>query len=44
MDPEIIVVLIEDKVETPLAVLINYANHVDTIGGTAISADYPGDF
>jgi len=42
VDPEIIVALIEDKVETPLAVLINYANHVDTIGGTAISADYPG--
>ena len=42
VDPEIIVVLIEDKLEAPLAVLINYANHVDTIGGTAISADYPG--
>lgn len=42
VDPEIIIVLVEDKIGEPIALLINYTNHVDTIGGTAISADYPG--
>lgn len=42
VDPEVLIVLIEDKIGIPIALLINFANHVDTIGGTAISADYPG--
>ncbi len=42
VDPDILVILLEDDIKNPIALLINYANHVDTIGGTGISADYPG--
>ncbi len=42
VDPDILVILLEDNTKSPIALLVNYANHVDTIGGTGISADYPG--
>ncbi|MCX7795842.1 MAG: neutral/alkaline non-lysosomal ceramidase N-terminal domain-containing protein [bacterium] len=42
VDPEILLVAIEKKPGYPIAFIVNYANHVDTIGGTGISSDYPG--
>ncbi|MBC7319854.1 neutral/alkaline non-lysosomal ceramidase N-terminal domain-containing protein [bacterium] len=42
IDPEVLLVLLEKKPGYPIAFIINYANHVDTIGGTGISSDYPG--
>lgn len=42
IDPEVLVILIESKIGEPIALILNYANHVDTIGGTGVSADYPG--
>lgn len=42
IDPEMLVILIESKIGEPIALIINYSNHVDTIGGTGVSADYPG--
>lgn len=42
IDPELLPILIENTLGEPIALIINYANHVDTIGGTGISSDYPG--
>ncbi|MGC8971680.1 MAG: neutral/alkaline non-lysosomal ceramidase N-terminal domain-containing protein [bacterium] len=42
IDPEVLVILIESKIGEPMALIVNYSNHVDTIGGTVVSADYPG--
>jgi len=43
-DPEIGVLAFDslDKTSQPLATFVNYAMHPDTVGGTKISADYPG--
>lgn len=40
-DPEVPVVYFETPVGQPLATYTNFAMHVDTTGGTRISADYP---
>lgn len=41
IDPEVPVVLVEDEKGEALAVYVNYALHLDTVGGTQVSADYP---
>jgi hypothetical protein len=41
IDPEVGVVSIESVSGAPLATLVNYALHLDTVGGLEISADYP---
>ena len=42
-DPSVPVVLFEtlDKVPRPIAVYVNFAMHLDTVGGLYYSADYP---
>lgn len=42
IDPEVGVLTVEDSQGQPLAVLVNFALHLDTVGGSLISADYPG--
>jgi hypothetical protein len=44
VDPELALILFEsqEKVPKPLATYINYAVHLDNIGGLKISADMPG--
>ncbi len=42
IDPEVAVMRIEDESGNLRAVLVNFACHLDTIGGNLISADYPG--
>jgi hypothetical protein len=41
VDPEVIVLSFTSENGEPIAVLVNFALHLDTIGGTMISADYP---
>jgi len=41
VDPEVIVLSFTSESGEPIAVLVNFALHLDTIGGTEISADYP---
>lgn len=41
IDPEVGVVSVESLDGTPMATLVNYALHLDTVGGLEISADYP---
>lgn len=41
-DPQLPVVLFEGARSQPLAVYANFAIHLDTVGGTEISADAPG--
>jgi hypothetical protein len=41
IDPDVPVVSFEDAEGAPLAVYVNYANHLDTVGGMQFSADYP---
>ncbi len=40
-DPEVPVVLLESPDGKPLAGCVNFALHLDTVGGTHYSADYP---
>lgn len=40
-DPRVGVLYAEDERGRPLATWVNYAMHLDTVGGTLISADYP---
>lgn len=42
IDPEVGVMRIDSESGEPLALLINYACHDDTVGGELMSADYPG--
>ncbi len=44
IDPDVPLVYFEtaDKARTPIAVYINYAVHLDNVGGPIISADVPG--
>lgn len=42
IDPQVAVVRIDDENDFPIAVLSSYACHLDVVGGTAYSADYPG--
>jgi neutral ceramidase len=41
IDPEVPVVWLEDEKGAPIAAHVNYALHLDTVGGTQVSADYP---
>lgn len=41
IDPEAPVVWFDTEKAEPLAVTVNYALHLDTVGGTQVSADYP---
>ncbi|MBE6686245.1 MAG: hypothetical protein E7591_03340 [Ruminococcaceae bacterium] len=43
VDPAIDVLRIDDLDCNPIAVITCFANHLDMIGGTAFSADYPGE-
>lgn len=41
VDPRIGIVSLSANGDAPLALLVNYALHLDTVGGNVISADYP---
>jgi hypothetical protein len=41
IDPDVNVVYFESQDARPLATYVNYACHLDTVGGTEWSADYP---
>ena len=41
IDPEVRVLFFEGDNKKPLATYVNFAMHLDTVGGTQISADYP---
>lgn len=41
IDPDVAVALFESADGKPLATYVNYALHLDTVGGTEWSADYP---
>ncbi len=42
IDPEVGIIMLRNASDNkPLAGLINFANHTDTVGGTEYSADYP---
>jgi hypothetical protein len=41
IDPEVPVVFAESLQGMPIATLVNFALHLDTVGGTSASADYP---
>ena len=40
-DPRVHVVLFRDGQDRPIATYVNFAMHLDTVGGAAFSADYP---
>jgi neutral ceramidase len=41
IDPRVGALFFEDEQHRPLLTWVNYAMHLDTVGGTQISADYP---
>lgn len=41
IEPELGIVVFENSEGKPHAIIVNFAIHLDTIGGTAISADFP---
>lgn len=41
VDPRVSVVTLDAEDGAPIATLVNYALHLDTVGGTELSADYP---
>jgi len=41
VDKEVGVLFVEDETGVPIAALVNFALHCDTVGGDLISADYP---
>jgi len=41
IDPKVNLLLFRNPDNTPLASLVNFALHLDTVGGTEFSADYP---
>lgn len=43
IDPEVTVVRIDDLDDNPIGVVVNFACHTDTVGGTEYCADYPGE-
>lgn len=43
IDPQVLVVRIDELDGKPIGVVTNYACHTDTVGGTLYSADYPGE-
>ena len=40
-DPDVGILYVETPDGTPIGVLVNFAMHLDTVGGTKISADFP---
>ena len=42
VDPDVRVMKVEDLAGNLMGLFVNYANHVDVVGGLFISADYPG--
>lgn len=40
-DPQVSLIMIQDREGRPMALLYNYALHLDTVGGTQYSADFP---
>lgn len=43
IDPDVMVLRVDKTNGEPLALVVNFACHLDVIGGTGISADYPGE-
>lgn len=43
IDPEVLVMRIDDMDGNPIGVVTNYACHTDTVGGTEVCADFPGE-
>lgn len=43
IDPDVLVIRIDDIAGNPIGVVTNYACHTDVVGGTEYSADYPGE-
>lgn len=41
VDPRVSVITVDSETGAPVATLVNYALHLDTVGGTELSADYP---
>jgi hypothetical protein len=41
VDPRVSVITVDSESGAPIATLVNYALHLDTVGGTELSADYP---
>ncbi len=41
IDPSVPVLMVSRPDGSPVAVVVNYALHLDTVGGTSISADFP---
>ncbi len=41
-DDDVPVVIVRSTKNDPIAVYLNFAMHLDTVGGTEVSADYPG--
>ncbi len=41
-DDDVPVVVVRSPDDQPIAVYLNFAMHLDTVGGTMVSADYPG--
>jgi len=42
IDPEIGIIRIDDYNGDPVGLIVNFACHLDTVGGSAVSADYTG--
>ncbi|MBI3920590.1 MAG: neutral/alkaline non-lysosomal ceramidase N-terminal domain-containing protein, partial [Armatimonadetes bacterium] len=42
IDPEVTVMRVESEIGDARCLVVNYACHDDTVGGTLMSADYPG--
>lgn len=43
IDPDLAVLKITDTAGMPLAAIVNFACHLDIVGGAGLSADYPGE-
>lgn len=43
IDPEVVVIRIDDAEGNPIGVVTNYSCHACVVGGTEYSADYPGE-
>ena len=43
IDPDVGVIRIDNEDGSPMAVLVNFANHLDVVGGEYFCADYPGE-
>ena len=43
IDPDVAVMRIDDASGSPMGVLTNFSCHLDCVGGTQISGDYPGE-